>query len=385
MGIADAARRLAGEWKALRAFEALPAEHREIVFYSEGPGYWPHFAPILHHLREDHGQPVAYLTSRADDPVLREPPEGVRSFAIGEGTVRTYALANLSAKVVVMTMPDLQTFYIKRSPRVHRYVYVHHSLVSTHMVYQPAAFDHFDAIFCVGSHHVAETRARERLAGLPPKRLVEHGYGRLDTLVEESAREHPAAAPGGAPSVVIAPSWGENGLVERLGARCVTPLLEAGFEVTLRPHPRTRQLRADALEAVVARCGAHPRFRLEEDVASTRSLVESDLMVSDWSGAALEYAFSRLKPVLFVDVPRKVNNPGWAALGIEPVEASLRAEIGVVLAEAESDTLGRRALDLLARADGRAIEAARARTVFNLGRSGRVAADALVDLARGRT
>ena len=32
-------------------------------------------------------------------------------------------------------------------------------------------------------------------------------------------------------------------------------------------------------------------------------------MVSDWSGAALEYSFGLKKPVIFLDLPKKVNNP----------------------------------------------------------------------------
>ena len=55
-------------------------------------------------------------------------------------------------------------------------------------------------------------------------------------------------------------------------------------------------------------------------------------MVSDWSGAALEYAFGLERPVLFVDVARKVNNPDYEALGIEPFEVGIRERIGRVVA-----------------------------------------------------
>ena len=35
------------------------------------------------------------------------------------------------------------------------------------------------------------------------------------------------------------------------------------------------------------------------------SLYQSDLMISDWSGVAFEYAFAFNKPVIFCDVPKK--------------------------------------------------------------------------------
>ena len=54
-------------------------------------------------------------------------------------------------------------------------------------------------------------------------------------------------------------------------------------------------------------------------------------MISDWSGAAIEYALGLEKPVIFVDVPRKVNNPNYQDIAYEPIEVMLRQEIGEVI------------------------------------------------------
>ncbi len=72
-------------------------------------------------------------------------------------------------------------------------------------------------------------------------------------------------------------------------------------------------------------------FIYEEDVAGQDSLHNSDVMISDWSGAALDYAFGLNKPVIFVDVPRKVNNPDYKELDIEPFEAQIREKIGTIV------------------------------------------------------
>ena len=372
-------RNLSYELKQATAFGKLPKEVREVVFYSEGQGYWPHIEPVIRALWAEHQQPVTYLTSRLDDPVLTKPPEGLHSLYVGEGTVRTITLAVLKARLVVMTMPDLQTFHIKRSAGVNHYAYIHHSIVSSHMVYRPAAFDHFDSVFCVGPHHIRETRAREALLGLRPKELVEHGYGRLDTLMEQYGFYAGGSGPLREPAhVLLAPSWGPHALIERHGAACVTPLLEAGHHVTLRPHPQTRKIYPTCLEAIRTQCVGHPRFELELDVASQRSLLDSDLMVSDWSGAALEFAFSRLKPVLFVDVPRKINNPDYESLKIEPLEVSIREQIGLIIPETELQQLGEQACAALGQVGVAPIRIARDRSVFNIGGSGSVAAAELM-------
>jgi hypothetical protein len=352
------------------------------VIYSEGEGYWTHFAPVVSALLEKRPMPIPYVTSSERDPVLANPPQGLRPFLVGSGIIRTWFFTGLEAGVVLMTMPDLQTFHIKRSASVSQYVYLHHSIVSTHMVYRPAAFDHFDSILCVGPHHVDEIRRRESMLGLPAKELVEHGYGRLDDILAAGPVSALTQASSEPAQVLIAPSWGPDALLERTGGATIAPLLDAGFRVVLRPHPRTSALARPILDAIVKEFGPHPRFRLDQDADSWAALTASNLMVSDWSGAALEFALGLERPVLFVDVPRKVNNPDYESLGIEPLEARVRAELGAVIPEQRVGDIGRAAQDLLNHAEDwtASIRSARARWVFNVGTSGEAAAEYLCSL-----
>ena len=38
-------------------------------------------------------------------------------------------------------------------------------------------------------------------------------------------------------------------------------------------------------------------------------------MISEWAGAAIEYAFSRERPVIFIDTQPKINNLHWKKIG----------------------------------------------------------------------
>ena len=71
-------------------------------------------------------------------------------------------------------------------------------------------------------------------------------------------------------------------------------------------------------------------FNYEENVSSIDSFHDSDFMISDWSGAALEYSFGLNKPVLFLDLPKKINNSLYKQIGITPLEVSIRKDIGKV-------------------------------------------------------
>jgi YidC/Oxa1 family membrane protein insertase len=65
------------------------------------------------------------------------------------------------------------------------------------------------------------------------------------------------------------------------------------------------------------------------------SLFRSDLLVSDWSAMAIEYALGLEKPVLFIDLPRRIRNPDWQDWQLEPFESAIRAQVGAVLDPAQ--------------------------------------------------
>ena len=87
------------------------------------------------------------MTSSNKDPLLTNANKKFSVYNIGSKTIRTIFFATLDVKVVVMTMPDLHNYHIKRSNNSVHYVYLPHSLLSTHMVYRKGAFDFYDSFF----------------------------------------------------------------------------------------------------------------------------------------------------------------------------------------------------------------------------------------------
>lgn len=317
-------------------FMQLPKEQRRLTFYSEGKNYWPHLEGLVLESLATLDVPVSYISSDKDDPGLCLEHDSYQTFLIDEGFVRNWFFENIETDVMVMTMPDLHQYQVKRSKHKVHYVYVQHSLVSLHMVYRKGAFDHYDTIFCAGPHHAKEIRAMEATDGLPEKNLVEHGYGRLDAIRAE-ALKRPQKKSNATRHALIAPSWGEQATIELgLGEKIVGQLLEKGCQVTLRPHPQTVKLAKDKVDAILEKYSSHSLFSYEANVAGQDSLHDSDFMVSDWSGAALDYAFGLGKPVLFIDVPRKVNDPNYERFGIEPFEVMIRNQVGIVVTDIDN-------------------------------------------------
>jgi YidC/Oxa1 family membrane protein insertase len=370
-------------WRSYRRFQKLPPHDRSIVFYSETHQDWHHLQPLIDFLVGPLGRRVCHVTSEPSVPLPPGPP-GLRSFRVGSGALCTWLFQTLRADAMVLTMLDLDTFHLKRSLHPVHYVYVFHTMSSTHMVDLESSYDHYDSVLCAGPHHVEEIRRREQLKGLAPKRLVPSGYPRLERLVELAAGR--PRRPSGSTTVLLAPTWGEESTLPVCGEPLIAALLSGGIHVILRPHYQTVRLAPRLVERMIHRFGSDPCFRYVDRMEESDSLFESDLLISDWSGMAIEYALGLGKPVLFVDVPPRVRNPKYGELGLEPIEMRIRRELGRILPLDQVSEAPRHVAALLHEASAfrdRSV-ALRERWTFNFGRSVEVGAREIARIADER-
>ncbi|MDC1433616.1 hypothetical protein N8157_03295, partial [Burkholderiales bacterium] len=105
-------------------FMHLPKAQRRLTFYSEGRNYWPHLERLVQEILTTSEIPVCYISSDKDDPGLCIEHPNYRTFNIDEGFVRNWLFENIETDVMVMTMPDLHQYQVKRSKHNVHYVYV---------------------------------------------------------------------------------------------------------------------------------------------------------------------------------------------------------------------------------------------------------------------
>jgi hypothetical protein len=368
-------------WQATRAFKRIPRAQRKIVIYAESGQDWHHFRPVVDCLCDELHESVIYVTSDFDDPALKRSNSRLRAFNIGNGAIRTAFFQWLDADLVLMTMVDLNNLQIKRSVNPVYYVFMFHSLISTHMADHADTYDHYDAILCAGPHQLRETRKREELHDLPVKELVPHGYHRLEELMA-NRREPPAHNQVGV-HVLLAPSWGDETILNLCGLELVTVLLDAGFRVTLRPHFQTRWKTPEFIDRIAEKYAGHERFSLMEQMGENDSLFDSHVMITDWSGAGMDYGMGLEKPVLYIDVPAKARNDVWPELEMEPFESYVRTRIGALLSMDRLDQAPEKIRELIADPERfqQEVGLLRDEWVFNLGTSSLAAAEAVVRMA----
>ncbi|HJP38875.1 MAG: CDP-glycerol--glycerophosphate glycerophosphotransferase [Gammaproteobacteria bacterium] len=374
--------RFISNWRQYRAFKRLPGEKRKIVVFSESAQDWCHHASVIDELTGRLGRSICYVASDSTDPGLHQDNPAIHPFCIGNGFFRIVFFQTLQADVMVTQLLDLDNKDLKRSVHPVHYVYMFHSLISTHMADHENSFDHYDTILCAGPHHAEEIRRREVLRELPAKRLVPHGYFRLEQLLAERRDAPPLGDPVNI-HVLLAPSWGEQTILNLFGLELTGILLAAGYTLTLRPHFQTRWMTPEVIDAIIDRYGKHPKFRLIEQMGESDSLYDSHVMITDWSGAGMDYGLGLEKPVLYIDVPPKSRNDTWQELGLEPLEMSVRAKIGAVVAPQDLASIPDEINRLLRNPDQihRQIAAVREASVFNLGSSAAAAAEAIIAIA----
>ena len=369
------------EWKELKKFEKLSIEEKSIVFYAENIASINHFQNLITKLIKEKKLQICYVTSIKNDPVLNKSDENIKTFYIGDGVTRTKFFLTLKAKILIMDMPDLETFHIKRSKvyPVH-YIYIFHSMFSTHSYLRKDALDNYDTIFCVGPHHMNEIRMTEKEYNLKPKKLVEYGFGRLDTLLKK--KQEFTHEKNDEKLVLITPSYGKNNLLEKCGIELISELLENGYKVFLRPHFRIIKNSPELINSIKNKFLENSNFILHEGIIPFEKFQNSMCLISDWSGISFEYAFTHEKPIIFIDVPKKEFNPESAKFLDLPIEITTREKIGKVVSPNDVKQVSGMLEEIVNEQVKyqEQIKDARKNIVFNLGKSSDVGIENILNI-----
>ena len=102
------------EKKDFKRFFSVVNKH--LVFYSESSGFYKYYQGIIEWLLAHTNLTIHYITSDPEDQIfaLAEKEDKIRAYYIGEKRLITLMM-KMDADVVVMTMPDIENFHIKRS------------------------------------------------------------------------------------------------------------------------------------------------------------------------------------------------------------------------------------------------------------------------------
>ena len=305
--------------------------NKHLVFYSEGNGFYKYFKGIIEYILKNTNITIHYITSDYNDNIFnleKENPQ-IKAYYIDEKKLITLMM-KMDADVVVMTMPDLQNFHIKRSYVRNdiEYIYIPHGLDSLNLTMRTASMNAYDTVFATGKHQKEEMLATNKLYDLKNRTIFEWGYSLLDDMI---SNYHPKMNSSNINNILIAPSWQKDNIVDLCLNDILDNLKNTNYKVIVRPHPQQVKHMKEKFEQMKADFENNSNITIETDFSSSDSIFNADVMITDWSAIAYEYAYTTKRPVIFIDTPMKIMNPDYKKINIEPFNIWCRNIIGEVV------------------------------------------------------
>lgn len=284
-------------------------ERISYVIFSDHKRYWNVFEPICREF-DRRGINVVYMTASEDDPGLECSYEHVQGQYLGEGN-KPYAKLNfLKADVVISTTPGLDVYQWKRSKDVKCYVHVLHAAGEV-LLYRMFGIDYYDAILLGGEFQKTDIRKLEEIRHLPAKDLAITGIPYMDDMVNRLHDAGPVEKYE--KTVLLAPSWGPNGIFSKFGGDIIQKLLDTGYHIIVRPHPQSFVSEKSLIEQIMKNYPTSEQLEWNRDNDNFEVMRHSDILVSDFSGIIFDFALVYDKPVIYTDTrfERDVYDAWW--------------------------------------------------------------------------
>ncbi|MCR5671124.1 MAG: CDP-glycerol glycerophosphotransferase family protein [Butyrivibrio sp.] len=270
-----------------------------IVIFSDSKRYWNVFKPICDEL-EKRKQEAYFWTLSPDDPALKEKYEYIKCSFIGEGNHGFARLNMMNAYICLSTTPGLDVYQWRRSKDTEFYAHVLHS-VGGITFYRMFGLDFYDALLLAGSAQIDELRNLEKVRKIPEKEVEIVGAPSLDRLYEQVSKAGRREKRKENPTVLLAPSWGDSSLFHRFGDEFLKKLRETGYQVIIRPHPQSRTSEKELLDRLEKTFPEAENWHWNYDNDNFDSLMNSDILITDFSGIIFDYTLVFDGPVIYTD------------------------------------------------------------------------------------
>lgn len=313
--------------KSILNFFKLSKTFRNYVFFSENSNYYNVFENIVLKLLKNKIK-ITYITSDKNDKILNLKNDYIKSFYISKTIGQILLLNNINCENLIMTMPDLGNFHIKKSKYCKNYIYLFHSPVSTNMIYRNKAFINYDTILCVGEHHYMELNDYKDKFNLKNQKIIKFGYPKFDNLLKKYSENKNNYIKK---KITIAPSWGLKNLINQLNNEFYENILSNDYILNLRPHLNIQRNDYEILKSITKKNKHNANFKIENSNETFKKVFESEYLITDWSGIGLEFAFVTERPVIFIDTEKKINNHKYNDISHLPIEITLRDQIGIIV------------------------------------------------------
>lgn len=360
----------------------LKTTDKKIVFYSEKNGFYKYYKDIIEEIIRRTNIIIHYITSDPEDEVFAMESGQFKPYYISDNRM-IILMMKLETNIMIMTTPDLDNYQLKRSyvKKDIEYIYVPHDVNSVNLTFHQEALDCFDTIFTSGPKNKQEIAEREQKYQVPKKTLVEWGSSVIDDMTASYEQMTANEKHSEYKTILIAPSWQKDNIMDSCIEEIINGLKDTDYHIIVRPHPQYVRHFEGRIEQL-AKQYPSDNIIFQKDFSSTKSVYMADLLITDWSSISLEYAFSTMKPVLFINTPMKILNPNYKELKTVPIDIELRDKVGISIepqdiAQSIGPAVAKLLLDTQFSRDS--MLQLKEQYIYNPGTSGKVGARYIID------
>ena len=347
-------------------------DNKHLVIYSEDGSYYKYVKDTINYILEHTNIIIHYITSDYNDDILKTNIPNFKTYFIGEKKLIPLMM-KMDSDVVLMTVPDLNRYHLKRSYVRKDVEYIHqiHGISSTLLVNRKGAFDYFDTIFCYGDRQKKEFLKENKESNLNRK-IVEIGYPLLDNMIKEYKEKNDG-------TIIIAPSWQKDNIME-LCIDNIISILSKKYKIIIRAHPYYIKHNIDKFNSLKERYKKEKNVIIQDDYSTDNNVLNCELLITDWSSIGTEYAFVTKKPVIYINTPMKIINDLYEKYDMEPIEICIRNIVGKSVELNDIRKLDKIVADVIKNKDkyAKEIEKFRDKNVYNIGNSAIVAGDYII-------
>ena len=284
---------------------------KDITFFIENESHYRFVSPLLKYFDENNYKiDVICQESLNDERRFSKNTEFIKASSDVE---KIKLLSNCESKLFFTTTPGIgQSFFPKSKvlPKPNRpvYIYLFHSLVSPNEMYTKNSFYYFDYIL---SPSITISEQIKFIVSKKTK-IFTTGYLLFDSIKPFKNIDFEE-------KVLVAPTW-EMSSVKQIISELNKIVTFNEIETIFRPHPMTN----------LSDLSLNPNIVIDNNL-SLDDLGTYKLLITDFSGIALEFFYLTGRPVAFLDTPKKIKRKiSKKEKGLNLIEDEMRTEIGEI-------------------------------------------------------
>lgn len=221
----------------------------------------------------------------------------------------------LQIKYCYSSTPELgRSYYVKSAFKITKYIFIQHSPMGLNGIYKKEAFNNFDVVQVINTFQ-KDDLIEINIINKKNIKIWKSNYlffhNKKDSIKKKNEKI----------KVLVAPSHGTL-FYQRAIDLLIKNLDQNLYQVEFRPHLMTIQKNKFLFKKI------KDNFIIN---SGKINFSEFNILISDWSGAYIEFAYQRKQKAILIDLPQKILNDNFKQFSNKSIDIEARKILGKII------------------------------------------------------